>query len=82
MDMNLLVVEKFVTGVTLAILTSFWKRIKKTVVYLVNVDEILSKNPGLASSLFNAFDMSVLPFLVESDSQGIISRRYISLVEH
>ena len=57
------------------------KLIKKTVVYLVNVDEILSKNPDLASSLFNAFDMSVLPFLVESDEDGIIVSRYFSFLK-
>ena len=58
------------------------KILKKTVVFLVNVDEILSNNPELATSLFNAFDMSVLPFLVETDSSGQIVRRYISLVEY
>ena len=44
-------------------------------------DEILSKNPDLASSLFNAFDMSVLPFLVESDEDGIIVSRYFSFLK-
>ena len=58
------------------------KALKKTVVFSVNIDEILSNNPELATSLFNAFDMSVLPFLVETDSSGQIVRRYISLVEY
>lgn len=57
------------------------KAIKNTVVFLVNIDKILSRDSDLARTLFDAFDLSVLPFLVESDSQGIISRRYISLVE-
>jgi peroxiredoxin len=55
------------------------KSIKKIVVFLVNVDEILSNDSDLARTLFDAFDLSVLPFLVESDARGIISRRYVSL---
>lgn len=54
---------------------------KKTRVFMVNMDEILSTDENLASSLFNAFDMSVLPFIVESDSKGRVVRRYVSLVE-
>jgi hypothetical protein len=57
------------------------KSLKKTSVFLVNVDEILTENPELAGQLFNAFDMSVLPFLVQSDSSGKITRRYFSLLE-
>lgn len=57
------------------------KSVKKTSVFLVNVDEILTENPELAGQLFDAFDMSVLPFLVLSDSSGKIVRRYFSLLE-
>ena len=53
---------------------------EKARIFMVNMDKILSSDPSLASSLFDAFDMSVLPFLVESDSSGTIARRYISLV--
>lgn len=57
------------------------KSLKKTAVLLVNVDEILTENPELAGQLFDAFDMSALPFLVQSDSTGKILRRYFSLLE-
>ena len=57
------------------------KSIKKISVFLVNMDEILTENPELAGHLFNVFDMSVLPFLVQSDSSGKITRRYFSLLE-
>ena len=57
------------------------KYLKKISVFLVNVDEILTENSELAGQLFNAFDMSVLPFLVQSDSSGKIIRRYFSLLE-
>ena len=53
---------------------------EKARIFMVNMDKILSSDPSLATSLFDAFDMSVLPFLVESDSSGTIARRYISLV--
>ena len=57
------------------------KYIQKISVFLVNMDEILTENPELAGHLFNVFDMSVLPFLVETDANGKITRRYISLLE-
>ena len=54
---------------------------KGTRVFMVNMDEISSVDQNLASSLFDAFDMSVLPFLIQSDASGKISRRYFSLLE-
>lgn len=52
---------------------------KKVRVLLVNVDEILLSSPALASRLFDSFDLSVLPFIMETDRKGKIVRRYISL---
>lgn len=46
----------------------------------LNVDELLSRNPALASSLFDSFDLSSLPFILETDASGLVSRRYITLV--
>jgi hypothetical protein len=48
-------------------------------VLLINVDDILRDNPTLASKLFDSFDLSTLPFLIETDNRGIILRRYFLL---
>lgn len=45
---------------------------------LVNMDELLSSQPGLASSLLEKFDLTYLPFIIETDDDGVILRRYIS----
>ena len=52
---------------------------RKTRIFMVNVDEVLRTDPSLASRLFDSFDLSSLPFLVETDRKGVILRRYISL---
>lgn len=49
-------------------------------VIMINVDEILSSSPSLASSLFDSFDLSSLPFILETDKKGYITGRYISLL--
>jgi hypothetical protein len=46
---------------------------------LVNVDRIVASDPSLANRLFNAFDLSSLPYLVETDKRGKIVRRYLTL---
>jgi thiol-disulfide isomerase/thioredoxin len=48
-------------------------------VLMVNVDRIVSSDPALASRLFDKFDLSSLPFIIETDKTGIILRRYITL---
>lgn len=50
-------------------------------VLIVNVDEILASDPALASRLFDSFDLSSLPFILETDSKGRITRRYMSFME-
>jgi hypothetical protein len=47
-------------------------------VFLVNVDELVSGNPELSSILFDTFDLTSLPFILETDSKGVVLRRYIS----
>lgn len=46
--------------------------------FLVNVDELLEARPELASRLFDLFDLTSLPFIIESDAKGRIVRRYVS----
>lgn len=59
--------------------SGYAKLLRHTRVFMVNVDEILRTDPSLASRLFDSFDLSSLPFIVETDRKGIILRRYLSL---
>ena len=52
----------------------------KCKVLMVNIDEVLVSEPGLAEKLFESFDLSSLPFVLETDRKGRITRRYISLI--
>lgn len=53
----------------------------KTRVLMVNVDEVLASSPSLAGRLFDSFDLSTLPFMLETDKKGRIMRRYITIIE-
>lgn len=61
-----------------AALTSADRKIR---VLMVNVDDIVSESPSLADKLFERFDLSSLPFILETDRNGTIVRRYLTLVE-
>lgn len=60
-----------------ALLASAEEKIK---VLTINVDEVLSGSGSLSASLFDSFDLSTLPMILETDRKGIITRRYISLI--
>ena len=51
----------------------------KTRVLMVNVDRIMASDSSLAERLFETFDLSSLPFIMETDKKGKIIRRYITL---
>lgn len=51
----------------------------KSRVLMVNVDKITASDPALADRLFETFDLSSLPFIIETDRKGKILRRYITL---
>ena len=51
----------------------------KAKVLMVNVDDIVENDPVLADQLFKSFDLSSLPFIVQTDKKGRVLRRYISL---
>ena len=53
----------------------------KVKVLMVNVDEVLSSSPSLAGRVFDSFDLSTLPFILETDRKGRILRRYITISE-
>lgn len=48
-------------------------------VLTVNVDRIMQDDPALASRLLDTFDLSSLPYIIETDSKGYVKRRYVSL---
>ena len=54
---------------------------KKSKVLIINIDEVLSTNPSLAGRLFDSFDLSSLPFILETDKKGKLTRRYISFID-
>jgi hypothetical protein len=49
-------------------------------IFLVNVDEVMASSPSLATELFNAFDLSVLPHIVWTDENNIVRSCYVSLI--
>lgn len=51
----------------------------KTKVLMVNVDSIVENDPALADRLFRSFDLTSLPYIIQTDKRGVILRRYISL---
>ena len=53
---------------------------KKAKVLIVNVDKTLESDPELGKVLFDSFDLSSLPFILETDKKGKITRRYISFL--
>lgn len=55
------------------------KAARKINVLTVNIDSIMAADPVLADRLFDSFDMSALPFIIMTDRNGVIERRYMSL---
>ena len=51
----------------------------KASVLMISVDRITATDPSLAENLFDTFDLSSLPFILESARKGRIVRRYITL---
>jgi len=49
-------------------------------VFIVNVDKIISSDPALATRLMDSFDLSVLPYILITDSEGVVLRRYVSFI--
>ena len=47
---------------------------------MVNADRIMRDDPALASRLLDTFDLSSLPYIIETDSKGYVIRRYLSLL--
>lgn len=54
---------------------------KRATVFLVDTDRVLEQNPALSEQLFDSFDLTVLPYIIELDRKGVVSQRYVSLGE-
>jgi len=52
---------------------------RRSRVFLVNMDQVLTDDPSLAARLFDSFDLSSLPYIVFTDKKGIIQSRYETL---
>ena len=57
------------------------KSSEKTNILEVNMDMLFSSYPDIAQELFDCFDLISLPFIVETDSKGIVTDRYVSLIQ-
>lgn len=44
----------------------------------VNVDKINAEDSAKAGILFNSFDLTSLPYIIETDRKGYVERRYLS----
>ena len=53
----------------------------KTRFFIVDVDLTLDSAPETAFDLFDAFDLTVMPYITVIDRKGIIRRKYISLAD-
>lgn len=50
-------------------------------ILLIDMDAISSSCPETAKALLDSFDLTVLPYIIETDSKGTITDRYMSLLE-
>lgn len=45
----------------------------------VDVDNLMDSEPELARTLFDTFDLSSLPYVIEISRRGIVKRKYVSI---
>ena len=56
------------------------KAARATLIFLVNVDHILKEYTDMSTLLFDTFDLSTLPFILEYDNKGVISDKYLTFL--
>ena len=56
------------------------KKLRKTSMLFVNMDEVMSSDRDMAFKLLDTFDLSVLPYITFIDRKGIVKRKYVSFV--
>lgn len=52
---------------------------RKAKFFTVDVDQVLDSSPGTAFGLFDALDLSVLPYITSTGRKGTVCRKYMSL---
>lgn len=52
------------------------QRDRNVCVLMINVDRIVSEYPDTADRIFDSFDLSSLPYIIETDERGTILKRY------
>ena len=53
------------------------------VAYLkIDMDGLMAESPELSRRLLDFFDLSALPFIIQTGKRGVIKRRYVSFSEH
>ena len=55
------------------------KLAKGTHIYMLNMDYLFDNDPHSASRLMDEFDLSSLPYIIMSDADGLVLRRYMTL---
>ena len=48
-------------------------------VFLINVDRVIESDPLLFADLIDLFDLSALPYIIQTDKNGCIVRCYMTL---
>lgn len=51
-------------------------------ILLVDMDDLSANYPATAEKALEAFDLSVLPFVIETDSGGIVTRKYADILNY
>ena len=52
---------------------------RKSRFFLVDIDEVMNTDPDTAYALFGKFDLTVMPYITETDRKGLVIRKYVSL---
>lgn len=64
---------------TLEAVEALVKGNRKARVLLVDMDALLTDYPAEATAVLDGFDLSSLPFVLETDKDGVVTRRYVDL---
>lgn len=64
---------------TLEAVEALVKGNRKARVLLVDMDALFTDHPAEATAVLDRFDLSALPFVLETDKDGVVTRRYVDL---